>query len=123
MAAESSTRRTTIGVTAQQAPWVYLSAPVAACPLQRIGALPSALEPSTSLLSVKMPFPWPTVVRRLRQAGAVIDGSALVCSIRIPAGFCGLYGLKPSAGIVSLTAPGWAEIAPLLPTSGRPGRR
>jgi Asp-tRNA(Asn)/Glu-tRNA(Gln) amidotransferase A subunit family amidase len=66
---------------------------------------------------------WPTVVRRLRQAGAVIDGSALVCSIRIPAGFCGLYGLKPSAGIVSLTVRGWAEIAPLLPTSGRPGRR
>jgi hypothetical protein len=40
-----------------QAPWVHLSAPVAACPPERIGALPSALERSTSLLSVKTALP------------------------------------------------------------------
>ena len=38
-------------------------------------------------------------------------GSDLVGSIRIPAGFCGVYGLKPSVGVVPLT--GFAPPGPL----------
>jgi len=40
---------------------------------------------------------------RRRQAGEIIDGSDLVGSIRIPAGFCIVYGWTPMAGIVWLT--------------------
>jgi hypothetical protein len=51
MTAESSTSRTTIGDTASASSLVCAIRVVAACPPEWIGALPSALERSTSLLS------------------------------------------------------------------------
>ena len=69
----------------QQAPWCAPSAPVAACPPERIGALPPALERSTSLLSVKTALSLTYGNSALRQAGGIRSASRARTPRRRPA--------------------------------------